>query len=168
MSQPRVITPAPLCADAFAPFGDVLSIDAAVHTHTINYGQTLRFESAAVPDLSAQGGAPALSIFRSTPLPAPLTIKVMERHPLSSQAFYPLSNRPYLVVVAPKGVFDAAHIRAFLAAPDQGVNYHTGTWHHYLLALDAPSDFLVIDRTGPGPDCDEVHLQDKIIVDIPS
>jgi len=27
----------------------------------------------------------------------------MERHPLSSEAFFPLSNRPYLVVVAEKG-----------------------------------------------------------------
>ena len=38
------------------------------------------------------------------------------------------------------------------------VNYHAGTWHHPLLALDGISDFLVIDRAGPGNNCDEVEL----------
>jgi ureidoglycolate lyase len=37
------------------------------------------------------------------------------------------------------------------------VNYHRGVWHHPLIALDGVSDFLVIDRGGPGSNCDE-HL----------
>ena len=79
----------------------------------------------------------------------------MERHPLGSQAFIPLSGRPYLVVV---GRDKPENLEVFLAGPTQGVNYRAGTWHHYSLALEAPSDFLVIDRVGPGENLEEVVL----------
>ncbi|WP_038001480.1 ureidoglycolate lyase, partial [Thauera linaloolentis] len=46
----------------------------------------------------------------------------------------------------------------FLAQPHQGVNYAPGVWHHPLLALDAVSEFIVIDRAGPGHNCDEITL----------
>jgi ureidoglycolate lyase len=48
--------------------------------------------------------------------------------------------------------------RLFLARNGQGVNYRAGTWHHPLLALGEVSDFLVIDRGGPGNNCDEATL----------
>ncbi len=89
----------------------------------------------------------------------------MENHPLSSQTFVPLSGRPYLVVVAPKGDFDPAAIRVFVARG--GVNFARGTWHHFNLALGAPSDFLVIDREGPGDNCAEVTLTEAILLEAP-
>jgi ureidoglycolate lyase len=106
-------------------------------------------------DVDANNGRPAVSIFRSTPLPCPLVIHKMERHPLSSQAFIPLTDNPYLVVVAPPGKFDRNRIEVFVAQSHQGVNYHRGTWHHFCLALNDVSDFLVIDRSGDGNNCDE-------------
>jgi len=63
-----------------------------------------------------------------------------------------------MVVVAEKGEFDPKKLRAFLAGPRQGVNYAAGTWHHYSLALEAVSEFMVIDRGGPEKNCDEVFL----------
>ena len=45
------------------------------------------------------------------------------------------------------------------ARGDQGVNYATGVWHHPLLALEGVCDFLVVDRAGPGPNCDEIQLE---------
>ncbi|MHB8787670.1 MAG: ureidoglycolate lyase, partial [Thauera sp.] len=87
------------------------------------------------------------------------TVHMMERHPLASQAFIPMSGRPYLVVVAPAGEAPGAEaLKVFLARGDQGVNYATGVWHHPLLALGAVCDFIVIDRSGPGHNCDEVQL----------
>ncbi len=159
----RVLKPEPLTAAAFAPFGDVISSAAAQQKRDINYGNTVRFHDLAKLDLTAREGRPIVSIFRSTPVPRPIEIKIMERHPLSSQAFYPLSGRPYMVVVAPKGDFNPDNIRAFLAAQDQGVNYHAGTWHHYSLALDSVSDFLVIDRYAPDDNCDEVAVENTRI-----
>ncbi len=42
--------------------------------------------------------------------------------------------------------------QAFLATGDQGVNYAKNIWHHPLLALQAESDFLVVDRGGANTD----------------
>ena len=162
----RSIKPEPLTAEAFASYGDVIECSDQAEQRTINYGHTTRFHDLAKLDLTVEGGTPLVSIFRSTPLERPILIKVMERHPLSSQAFYPLGNNPYLVVVSEKGNFDPSSIKVFLAAPSQGVNYHAGTWHHYSLALYDTSDFLVIDRGGPEKNCDEVFLEGDDVLSI--
>ncbi|SDD37669.1 ureidoglycolate lyase [Kordiimonas lacus] len=154
----RTLKAEPLTPDAFAPFGDVIEASADARQISINYGNTTRFHDLAQLALTADGGKAGVSIFRSSPLDGPITVKVMEYHPKSSQAFVPLSGRPYLVVVAPKGPFDASKMRAFLAGPGQGVNYHAGTWHHFSLALEDVSDFLVIDRIADDDNCVEHEL----------
>lgn len=154
----RTLRPMPLARAAFAPFGEVIEASDAARQIPINYGATTRFDDLAELDLGAEGGRPSLSLFRSTPLPPPLVIRLMERHPLGSQSFLPLGPHPFLVVVAPAGDFDPAGIEAFLAAPGQGVNYRRGTWHHFSLALGAVSDFAVLDRAGPGGNLDEIEL----------
>lgn len=155
----RSLIPEPLTADAFAPFGDVLEASADAERIEINYGWTTRFNDLAGVDVSAGGGRAIVSLFRSKPLD-PLVLKIFERHPLGSQAFMPLNGRPYLVAVAPAGDFDPAAVRVFRAAGRQGVNYARGTWHHFLLAQEAESDFLVVDREGPGENLDEVELSE--------
>lgn len=156
--KPRLLKPEPLTAAAFAPYGDVIECGDGADKRNINYGNTVKFANLAKLDVLAQGGNPTVSIFRSTPVARPIDVKIMERHPLSSQAFYPLSGHPYMVVVVERGDFNPKKIKAFLAGPHQGVNYHKGTWHHYSLALDNISEFMVIDRDGPGDNCDEVTL----------
>ncbi|MBL8770696.1 MAG: ureidoglycolate lyase [Phenylobacterium sp.] len=151
----RSLAPEPLTADAFAPFGDVIEATDAAEAMPINYGWTTRFNALA--DVAVGDGRAIISIFRSKPLTPPV-LKVFERHPLGSQAFMPLSGRPFLVAVAPPGDFDPARVRLFRAAATQGVNYARGTWHHFLLALEAESDFLVVDREGPGDNLDELEL----------
>ena len=151
----RSLTPCPLTADAFAPFGEVIEASDRAEVIPINYGWTTRFNALA--DVSVGDGRAIISLFRSKPLD-PLVLKIFERHPLGSQAFMPLQGRPYLVAVAPAGDFDAARVRVFRAEAHQGVNYAKGTWHHFLLAQDAESDFLVVDREGPGENLDEVEL----------
>lgn len=154
----RTVKPEPLTQEAFAPFGDVIEATGDAHQMAINYGQTTRFHDLAEIDTASDGGRTGVSIFRTKPLATPIVVKVMEYHPRSSQAFMPLSGRPYLVVVAPKGAFDAAKIRVFLASGKQGVNYHAGTWHHFSLALEYETDFLVIDRIAEDDNCVEHQL----------
>ena len=160
----HTLRPKPLTRENFAPFGDVIEVGAT--PLSINYGQTERHHDLAAIDTAAEGGRTLVNIFRSTPLPAPIKIEIMERHPLSSQAFMSLSDNPYLVVVAPKGNFDERAIQVFLATGKQGVNYHAGTWHHYSLALGTVSDFLVIDRGGDGENCDEVKLTNPLTINL--
>ena len=149
------LTPELLTADAFAPFGDVIEASERAEVMPINYGWTTRFHALA--DVAVGDGHAIISILRSRPL-TPLVLKVFERHPLGSQAFMPLSGRPFLVAVAPRGDFDPAAVRIFRAEAGQGVNYGRGTWHHFLLALEAESDFLVVDREGAGENLEEIAL----------
>jgi ureidoglycolate lyase len=157
----------PLSAAAFQPFGAVIDGDRACERLLINDGRTERLHALAPVDCDAAGGSPAISLFRARPVDAGFVLRRMERHPLGSQAFINLSGNPYAVVVAPPGEFDESAIRGFLARPDQGVSYSRGVWHHYLLALGGPSDFAVIDRIGPGDNCEEVALQAPLCLALP-
>ena len=154
-----VLTVEPLTAEAFAPFGDVIEASDAVRHFPINGGNTERFHDLMTIATDPDGHA-IVSIFRGQPRSLPFTLAMLERHPKGSQAFMPLSGKPYLVAVArPGDGVSVADVRVFLARGDQGVNYAPGTWHHPLLALHAASDFLVIDRAGPGGNCDEIILE---------
>ena len=149
----------PLTREAFAPFGEVVEASDAAQHFTINAGNTERYHDLAHIEPGPDGRV-IVSIFRGQPRSLPFTVQMMERHPLASQAFIPMSGRPYLVVVAPAGEPPGVEdLKVFLARADQGVNYATGVWHHPLLALDGVSDFLVVDRSGPGHNCDEVLLE---------
>jgi ureidoglycolate lyase len=160
----RELTPEPLTAEAFAPFGRVIEASDTAVKLDINAGHAVRYDRLAEIDVADEGGAGAISLFRALPLEE-LVLKSFERHPLGSQSFVPLGGRPYLVAVAPPGDFDPAAIRLFRAEGHQGVHYHKGTWHHFLLVL-VESDFLVVDRAGPGANCEEVGLApvDQIMV----
>lgn len=161
----RELIPELLTAAAFAPFGAVIEASEEAVKLEINQGHALRYDRLAAMDVADGGGSGAISLFRAQPLAEPV-LKVFERHPLGSQSFVPLSGRPYLVAVAPAGAFDPAAVRVFRAEGHQGVHYAKGVWHHFLLVLDADSDFLVVDRAGPGDNCEEVALapEDEIRV----
>ncbi|KAI0389229.1 ureidoglycolate hydrolase [Xylariaceae sp. FL0594] len=98
-------------------------------------------------------------------------IKVLERHPFTSQTFIPLTadkSKRYLVVVAPTlasptktekfpvpqsssadgialpgpGLPDLPNLRAFIATAEQAVTYGTGTWHAPMIALGPPDSTI--------------------------
>lgn len=154
----------PLTREAFAPFGDVIEASDAVKHYTINAGNTERYHDLANVEVGHEGKA-ILSIFRGQARQLPFVVAMMERHPKASQAFVPMSGKPYLVVVADRASAPTVQdLRVFLARADQGVNYAAGVWHHPLLALEITSDFLVVDRSGPGPNCDEVTLAESAVI----
>ena len=150
----RTIVVELLTREAFAPFGQVIETEGAQH-FPINNGMTERYHDLAKVELAGADPRPLISIFRGQPYTLPLELRLVERHPLGSQAFYPLSDRPFLVIV----VLDDAGIpgtpRAFLTAPGQGVNIAINTWHGVLTPLGAVSDFIVIDRGGDGSNLEE-------------
>ncbi len=148
----------PLTPEAFADFGDVIAARGERGDFAINDGTAQRFHALSRVEASGAGAAVVLSIVRAEPRPLPFPLTLIERHPLGSQAFVPLDpTMRYIVVVAASA--DATP-RAFLAT-GQGINYRAGTWHHPLIALDAGGEFLVVDRVGPGENCDEVSIVGK-------
>jgi ureidoglycolate lyase len=147
---------APLTKAAFAPFGQVIETKDA-KPKLINDGFAQRFDGLAQIDVAAEGGAVNISLFSGSLRPSPVLIKLMERHPLGSQLFMPLNEKPWLVVVCADPRVPASY-RAFSASGEQGVNYARNTWHHPLLVLTDLSPFLVVDRGGPGDNLEEVRL----------
>jgi hypothetical protein len=55
-------------------------------------------------------------------------------------------------------------VRVFLAERGEGVNYAKGVWHHALFALFLESEFIVVDRGGPGGNCEEIALRQPILI----
>ena len=156
----------PLTHDAFAPFGTVIETDGA-HFYPINGGTTTRFHALAEADPGPDSAA-IVSIFRATRWPQPIEIKMLERHPLATQAFFPLSPDDWLVVVA-RGEHPAPDdLRLFRARGDQGVQYSRGVWHHPLLILANQQDFLVIDRRGTEGNLEERDLAQVVVVRDPT
>ena len=160
-----IIRPQLLTKDAFLPFGDVLETEG-IDPQLINFGKTQKFSKLAEVTHDESGFA-QLSIYRSSAVVLPFRIRLMECHPLGSQAFYPLHHRPFPVVVAKAGDAPAAaDIRVFLSNGRQGVNLHAGVWHHYQLTLGQDSDYLVVDRGGEGDNCREHHLSEEVWIDL--
>lgn len=147
----------PLTRAVFAPFGDVIETEGA-ERRLINGGTTERFHDLAKVVTEGEDARVLVSIFRGQPFALPVDIRMLERHPFGSQAFVPLDRRPFLVVVAPDEDGRPGIPLAFLARSDQGVNYGPNVWHHPLVALEAASAFLVVDRGGPGNNLEEYFL----------
>lgn len=143
----------PLTKDAFAPFGDVLDCGGTSNM-TINRGLCERFHDRAQLDFGPDGRA-GVSLFQGLPRTLPYTLDMMERHPLGSQCFIPMSRHPFLVIVALDEGGTPGLPRAFVTEPGQGVNYVRGTWHGVLTPLHPPGIFAVIDRIGDAPNLEE-------------
>ncbi len=159
MSGPmsRIITTQPLTRAAFAPFGDVLDTDWGNH-FPINAGKCERYHDLAKVEAEGQNARVLISIFRGTPYDFPLRLGMVERHPLGSQAFMPLSPAPFLVVVCPGDADGPGTPQAFVTRPGQGVSYRRDTWHAVLTPIGADQDFLVVDRGGDGDNLVEHHF----------
>lgn len=145
----------PLTAAAFAPYGDVLAPKSAPD-RLINAGRCERHHALAT--VQRAGGEAIVSIFRSEPVSLPYDCRLLERHPLGSQAFMPLGPDPWLSVVAPDLDGRPGTPLAFLVPAGTGVNLRAGVWHGVLTPLDRAADFLVVDRDGDGLNLEEVAI----------
>ena len=143
----------PITAAAFAPFGDLITLRDAPDK-IINQGLCGRYHDLAGMDFGDDGRA-GISLFNAQPRDLPLTLDMMERHPEGSQAFIPMTQHPFLVVVAEDDKGKPAKPLAFRTQAGQAVNYHRNTWHGVLTPLFAPGLFAVVDRIGDTPNLQE-------------
>ena len=156
------LVPVPLTRERFATYGDVIEPSVRV-AEAMNDARFERFDNLC--DINLGGGEVAISVARCrTPTSLPLRVDKVERHPLGSQAFVPLSRSTMVVVVAPPGEsVEADDLRAFVTNGRQGINYHRGTWHMPLIGFEAGQEFLIVDRAGGESNC-EVHEFDEVIM----
>lgn len=151
----RLIKTEPLTADAFAPFGDLLDCSGDPDK-IINQGKCGRYHDRATLDFS--DGRAGISLFKADLRNLPHTLDLLERHPLGSQAFVPMSHDPFLVIVAHDENGKPGTPRAFLTQAGQAINIHRNTWHGVLTPLSGTGLFTVIDRIGDGDNLQEHWL----------
>lgn len=144
MVELREIQARPISAAAFACYGDLLAAAPAT----------------ATPRNGRQGAIPVLEVVE---VPGPAQpdchrVELMERHPCSTQAFFPLDGAAYLIVVAPDradGGPDLTALSAFLMPGDVAVQYRTAVWHTPLTVLGRRGRFaMLVHKDGTATDCE--------------
>ena len=145
----------PLNATDFAPFGEILQVQPSP-TIMINQGNCALYSDLAALDFS--DGRAGISVFHARAYRSPLTLSMMERHPSGSQAFIPMSDDPFLVIVAPDNNGQPGLPRVFETDGLQGVNYHRNIWHSVLTPIRGNGLFAVVDRIGPGSNLEKHWL----------
>ena len=143
------INPIPITKENFSKFGDMITT-TDIKPMEINDSYAKRFDGIANLDTSKDNAETNISIFSALKRAFPMKIDMMEKHPLGSQAFIPMKQTTFLVLVAPEGDKpDLNKIEAFIVPSEIGVNYNPGTWHFPLIATE-DMNFLVVDRKGSG------------------
>lgn len=157
MSMP-MLEVKPLTQADFVAYGDVIESEGR-DSFFINNGMAERFHALANVDIKNENGKSEnaraiISLVKSKKFDLPRKVDHVENHPLGSQAFIPIDDTPFIVVVAKAGKPPTAEdLRAFVTNGRQGINYHPATWHHVLLTPYATTTFICIDRIGSGNNC---------------
>jgi ureidoglycolate lyase len=166
----RIVRAIPLTAEAFTPYGDVVSAGLG-EGRAANQGTAVRFDFAAALENLRPGARGNLAVFRSVQKTLPFEVKLLEKHPFSTQAFLPMKCSSYLICVAPAltdGTPDLSGLLAFQCLPGQGINYKRDTWHHPIIALDEPGEFAMLAwEDGSPDDCVEHWLAEPIGIGLP-
>ncbi|KAJ2386474.1 hypothetical protein GGI05_004375 [Coemansia sp. RSA 2603] len=173
----------PLTIDSFKPYGDVVQLEGNKNIVIANQGTAKRVNHIAklenlrlASGPALQSARPNMCIFSSAPRPTSsgrFEVKLLERHPYSSQVFMPIHqdgvknadpNAPcYLVIVANNGPDDKPDlktIRAFAANSTQGINYKANSWHSPMVTIGERVNFLVLvwENGVALQDCEEAPI----------
>lgn len=146
------LTPRPLTTEAFAPFGEVIELKDSPDK-IINQGLCGRHHDLAKLDFT--DGRAGISLFDAEARHLPCDVDLVERHPLGSQAFIPITGTPFLVIVAEDADGTPVRPQAFVTQSRQSVNLHRGVWHGVLCPLGERGLYAVVDRIGPGDNLEE-------------
>ena len=159
----KIISPEPINNLNFSEFGEVITTKD-IKPLDINNGYAQRFDGIANLDTKEQNGETTISIFSALKRNFPMKIDMMEKHPLGSQAFIPMKETTFLVLVAPKGEKPIIEkIKSFIVPPGIGVYYKAGTWHFPLISTE-DMNFLVVDRKVSWNNLVIENLEEKKIV----
>ena len=147
--------------ELFAPYGDLISAEGQPDM-IINQGECGRYHDRAKMDLGK--GSAGVSVFHANPRDLPYSLTMMERHPLGNQCFMPMTEHPFLAIVADDDDGRPSLPMAFLIPSHTGINIHRNIWHGVLTPLHGPGLFAVIDRVAGGGDNLEEYFFDEAYV----
>jgi ureidoglycolate lyase len=154
-----------ITAEAFAPYGRLLSVDAAGASIAANQGSARRYDWAIDLENRRPHARLNVAVFRCAPRAFPFSVVLLERHAHSTQLFVPMTVDRYVVLVAGRGETpDLEALQGFIVPGTCGVAYAPGTWHHPMIALprrgtDADSLFSAsMWEDGSSDDCETVEL----------
>jgi ureidoglycolate lyase len=144
-----IIKPKLITKENFKKFGDMITT-AEIKPLEINNGYAKRYDGIAKLNTNKDNGKSTISIFSALKRTFPMSVDMMEKHPLGSQAFIPMKETTFLAFVAPEGEKpDIIKAESFIIPKGVGVNYNAGIWHFPLISTE-DMDFLVVDRQGEG------------------
>ena len=160
-----IFKPISINKENFSVFGDLITSND-IDPIDINAGYAKRYDNLANINTEKDGGKTIVSIFSALKRSFPMTIDMMEKHPLGSQMFMPMKETTFLCFVAPEGDFpEIKKIQSFIIPPRTGINYKPGIWHFPLISTE-DTNFIVVDRKGSGENL-IIHYfkNDKIILE---
>ncbi|KAF9582640.1 Allantoicase [Lunasporangiospora selenospora] len=173
------VQPKPITNENFAKWGQVVRLpDADPNAVQVNQGTAQKFShlaqfvnhrpavsDTANPNPSLKSADANIAIFKCyKPVTADqFPIKLLERHSYSSQMFMPMGgdgNGSYVVVTAENGPDDKPileTLEAFKCNNTLGINYKPNVWHHPMIVVEKPVQFMTITyESGVGlEDCEE-------------
>ncbi|GAB4110223.1 MAG: ureidoglycolate lyase [Sandaracinaceae bacterium] len=159
----RALAAVPITPEAYAPYGALVLARVDLAPRSANHGDAEAWDALAVLDnLRGTAARCTASLFRCRAhAVASFEVRVLERHPLSTQMFVPMRASRFLLVVARGGdTPDLATAAAFVVEGPCAITYAPGVWHHPMIALDEPADFVnVIFSDGTSADCEEVTVE---------
>lgn len=158
----KTLKPEPLTATAFKSYGTVIDTTGTEFI-SINSGNCKRYSNLVPLDIDSSG-ITGISLFDAKPYANPLQLNYVERHPLGSQAFLPMSQDPYLIVVADDNNGVAQAPKVFITNGKQGVCYDRNTWHGVLTPIIQQSLFAVVDYIGSGDNLEECHYETPFLI----
>ncbi len=137
----KYLTVEPLTNEAFAPFGDVLSVEGRERLPIDLY------EGVDVFRADFETSRPMEFLLTRNKV-RPFHVRFLERHMELTQAFISLGGRSFVQVVAAPGArlendvpaFD--EIKAFMVPGDVATNMYRGTWHEPPFGLVDDQCFL--------------------------
>ena len=145
----KIIKPIKINRSNFGEYGDLISTDD-INSMDINAGYAKRFDNLANLNTSKDGGKTIVSIFSALKRTFPMTVDMMEKHPLGSQAFIPMKETTFLCFVSSPGEKPEINkIKSFVIPPGMGINYKAGIWHFPLISTEN-MNFFILERKGTG------------------
>jgi len=131
--------------DNFSQYGQLISTKDIIG-NKINTETTESFYDLVNIEILGDNKKCRVNIFKAKKRIFPIKINMLEKHPFSSQAFIPLQNTSFIVVVAPQSAIPNSNlIEAFKINSEEGINFKPKVWHFPLIAIEN-SNFLTIDK----------------------